>query len=134
MESLRNEVAARIAELDRNFEKLAASKDFQALTMLDVVRFAESSPLALMGKVDVDQFDSRVLEYKEDFEDVFRLLKENRAPAFKAISTLFRASEHGFSAEEYHRVVDGKAPTLLLVKTSLGKRFGAFLNCKVDQK
>jgi hypothetical protein len=62
------------------------------------------------------------------------MLKENRAPAFASIATIFRASEHHFSSEEFHRVVDGKGPLMVLVKTTLGRRFGAFINCRIDQR
>jgi hypothetical protein len=65
---------------------------------------------------------------------VFRLLKENRAPTFSSISTIFRASEHHFSAEAFHRTADGRGPLLLIVKTTLGKKFGAFLNCRLQQR
>jgi hypothetical protein len=62
------------------------------------------------------------------------MLKENRAPAFTTITTIFRASEKHFAAEAFHRAVDGKGPLLILVKTTLGRRFGAFLNCRIDQR
>ena len=61
------------------------------------------------------------------------MLKENRAPAFQKIITIFRASEHQFKADKYHEAIDGKAPTITLIKTSNNKKFGAFLNCKINQ-
>ena len=39
---------------------------------------------------------------------------------------LFRASEHGFSAKEFHRWCDGKAPTLVVVRTNYGKTLGGY--------
>ena len=39
---------------------------------------------------------------------------------------LFRASEHGFSAKEFHRWCDGKAPTLVVVRTNFGKTLGGY--------
>ena len=39
---------------------------------------------------------------------------------------LFRASEHGFSVKEFHRWCDGKAPTLVVVRTNYGKTLGGY--------
>lgn len=44
-------------------------------------------------------------------------------------SLLFRASEHSFNAEEFHRLCDNKGPTLTLIKSDNG-RIAAAYNCK----
>ena len=135
MEGLRNQVAARIGELQANFEKWVAAGEFQRLSLGDIVRASEGeSPFAMLGRLDIHRFESRVLESKEDFEEVAQLLREGRAPPFASIVTVFRASEHRFSAEEFHRAVDGRGPLLILARTTLGRRFGAFLNCRLDQR
>jgi hypothetical protein len=62
MEGLRNEVATRIAELDLNFEKLVAGREFQGMAMEDIIRSTEAeSPFAMLGKLDIHRFESRVL-------------------------------------------------------------------------
>jgi len=47
---------------------------------------------------------------------------------------IFRASQHQFKPEAFHRAVDGKSPVLFLVKTTLGKVFGAYINCKINDR
>ena len=45
-----------------------------------------------------------------------------------AHTLLFRASEHGFSAAKFHQFCDNKAPTVLLVRSTLGSVFGAYIH------
>lgn len=47
---------------------------------------------------------------------------------------LFRASEHEFSADSYLMSIEGRGPFLMIFKTDYNKKFGCFLNCKVDKK
>lgn len=65
---------------------------------------------------------------------MLKFLRENRTPAFNKIAPLFKASDHQFSSKAFHQAVDGVAPTLLLVKTTMGKKFGAYLNCKLNDR
>jgi len=61
-------------------------------------------------------------------------MRENRATMFNKMTLLFKASQHQFRPQAYHQAVDGKSPTLLLVKTTLGKMFGAYINCKINDR
>jgi hypothetical protein len=42
------------------------------------------------------------------------------------IQLLYRATQHNFSAKTFHKICDGKANTLTLVKTEYGKLAGGF--------
>ena len=42
------------------------------------------------------------------------------------IERIYRASEHGFSAKEFHKKCDNKGPTLTLVRTEFGKVIGGY--------
>jgi hypothetical protein len=48
----------------------------------------------------------------------------------KKCELIFRGSEHGFKAEKFHQICDGKFPTLVLIKSNFGKIFGGFTKCK----
>ena len=41
-----------------------------------------------------------------------------------------RGSEHGFTKEAFNRLVVGKSPTLILVKSNYKKVFGAFTSIR----
>jgi hypothetical protein len=42
------------------------------------------------------------------------------------LKLIFRASEHGFRASEFHRICDGKEPTITLVKAENGRMEAAY--------
>ena len=48
------------------------------------------------------------------------------------IKMIFRASEHGFKAESFHRMWDSIEDTLVLVRTEAGKTLGAFTHYPWD--
>jgi len=41
-------------------------------------------------------------------------------------SLLYRGSQHGWTAADFHRLCDDQGPTLVLLKNTAGKRFGGF--------
>lgn len=45
----------------------------------------------------------------------------------KEVNLLFRASEHGQSAQELHRRCDNKGSTVSIIKNDKGREFGAFV-------
>ena len=51
----------------------------------------------------------------------------------KKFSLLFRASNEGFLANNFHSKCDGKKNTVTLVETLNGKRFGGFTDIAWDQ-
>ena len=53
---------------------------------------------------------------------------------YSKISLLFRASQHQFKPQDLHKAIDGKSPLLFIVKTTLGKVFGAYINCKINDR
>jgi hypothetical protein len=53
---------------------------------------------------------------------------------YSNVSLIFRGSQHQFKPQALHKSVDGKSPLLFIVKTTLGKVFGAYLNCKINDR
>lgn len=47
------------------------------------------------------------------------------------LGLLYRGSENDFDAYTFHSKVNGFTPTVTVVKTTGGKIFGCYLNCKI---
>ena len=60
-------------------------------------------------------------------------VKEKLKKKIKKFTLLFRASNDGFSASNFHSKCDGKSNTVTLVEALNGKRFGGFANNAWDQ-
>jgi hypothetical protein len=75
------------------------------------------------------EFQSNIIKGKQA-EEISVLLRKAGLPLINT-SLVFRASEHGFSADTYHSKVQGLSPTITLIKTTTGKIFGCYLNCKI---
>ena len=50
----------------------------------------------------------------------------NETMKVQRVERLFRASEHGFSAEAFHQKCDNQEDTLVLVRTEFGKTIGGY--------
>ena len=77
------------------------------------------------------QFDKNILDkskiiYPEDFMVVSKGIKKQLNKSIKGIKLLYRASEDGDLANDFHSKCDGKENTVTFVKATNGKRFGGF--------
>ena len=87
----------------------------------------------LKTKFKEKKIDTNIMRYNELFlieNGVQANLKKN----IKKFTLLFRASNDGFSASNFHSKCDGKNNTVTLVETLNGKRFGGFANNAWDQR
>ena len=60
-------------------------------------------------------------------------IKKNFNRNISSYQLLYRASRDGFGAKDFHRKCDGRGYTLIIVKTTSGKRFGGFTEDEWDQ-
>ena len=134
MESFRNEAVARINDLQRSVKLLFAAPQFNKITLSDIIKPPSENSLNHNNNIEITHLQTKILSQREEFQFISKILKENRAPQFSKIRSIFRASQHNFSASQYHKAVDGICPTLTIIQNSLGKKFGAFLNSKIQQK
>lgn len=74
------------------------------------------------------ELPSKIVEGRK-MEELSSLLRKGGLPLCNA-SLVYRASENDFSAQAYHRAVDGIAPTITLVKTP-ATVFGCYLQSKI---
>ena len=72
--------------------------------------FENPSELLVNTQIVDEQYDEYLLEWTDYYE--WKLL--------------YRASEHGYSAESFHEYCDDKGPTLIVIKSSGGWIFGGY--------
>lgn len=44
----------------------------------------------------------------------------------KSFKILYKASDHNFSSDTFHKLCDGESPTITLIKSNFGNIFGGF--------
>ena len=79
-----------------------------------------------------EKIDTNIMKYNELYL-IENGVKEKLKKNIKKFKLLFRASNDGFSASNFHSKCDGKSNTVTLVETLNGKRFGGFANNAWDQ-
>lgn len=82
----------------------------------------------------IDQVDADLNKNKGQLQSTILTNSEHAIFLYNTLKTsqfrcIFRASEHQFSAEEFHRICDHKPHTLTLIKTELGKIIGGYTAC-----
>ena len=68
------------------------------------------SPFLKESIINEGQYDDKLREWCGDYK--WRLI--------------YRASEHGYTAESFHEYCDDKGPTLVIIKSSIGWIFGGY--------
>ena len=85
-----------------------------------------------MRSIQNYQIDSKVLELKgtvtKDLEFINKALNNP-----KQIELIFRGSEHGFRASEFHRLCDNTEDTFVLVRTEFGRTVAGYTHYKWNE-
>ena len=76
---------------------------------------------------DLSPFASKIVEVNRNFDALQGWFQEKGTPISR-LELLYRGSEHGFSAEEFHKRCDDSIPTTTLTfdLSEMGKAFGGF--------
>eukprot|EP01084_Bolivina_argentea_P050350 92571_1 len=69
-------------------------------------------------------FNSKLLTFKEDIYFIQLLL--TKISNIKRFSLLFRASEHGYTSNQFHNKCDDNGPTITIIKSHFGNIFGGY--------
>eukprot|EP01084_Bolivina_argentea_P030187 55972_1 len=69
---------------------------------------------------------SKLLTFKEDIE--FTELLLSKISNIKRFNLLFRASENGFKAKDFHNQCDNYGSTITIIKSNFGNIFGGYTN------
>ena len=70
-------------------------------------------------------FGSNILSTNKEHAKVLRRIL-NETMKVHRVERLFRASEHGFTAADFHQRCDNKEDTLVLIRTEFGKTIGGY--------
>ena len=89
---------SRIGQLQENLNQLFDLRLYQSLMLSDTLQPLSSAGEGVSSHVDVSSMHSKILEFREEKDDLVKMLKQNRVPHFNRVTTLFKASEHLFSA------------------------------------
>ena len=76
---------------------------------------------------------SNIIGYGKDLELILRGIKKTVNKKVSKITLLYKVSQHGDSASNFHSFCDGKENTLTLSITDKNRRFGGFTTVKWDQ-
>ena len=76
--------------------------------------------------------NSNIIGYGKDLELILRGINKTVNKKIRRIALLYKASQHGDSASNFHSFCDGKENTLTLVITDKNRRFGGFTAIKWD--
>ena len=79
-----------------------------------------------------EKIDTNIMKYNELYL-IENGIKTKLNKNIKKFTLLFRASNDGFSASNFHSKCDGKSNTVTLVETLNGKKFGGFAYNAWDQ-
>ena len=73
------------------------------------------------------EFLAKLLKLNRFFDNLFNLNSDVSIDLLpKKLILLFRASENNFSASKFHKMCDGKGPTLTIVRSTSKKLFGGY--------
>eukprot|EP00331_Platyophrya_macrostoma_P015794 CAMPEP_0176471350 /NCGR_PEP_ID=MMETSP0127-20121128/41082_1 /TAXON_ID=938130 /ORGANISM="Platyophrya macrostoma, Strain WH" /LENGTH=449 /DNA_ID=CAMNT_0017865985 /DNA_START=27 /DNA_END=1376 /DNA_ORIENTATION=+ len=77
----------------------------------------------------VSSLDSKILKKAGDISLLKKWISEKAKPTFKLI---YRGSKDGYTASNFHSKCDNKGPTVVVIKSHLGKIFGGFTDVAWD--
>ena len=70
---------------------------------------------------------AKLLKHHRFFANIFGFNFSDGIEALpKKLSLLYRASEHNFSASKFHKICDGKGPTLTIIRSTSKTLFGGY--------
>ena len=114
------------ASIKKEFENFKATLEFYNL------EYKTSDEIKKLKEKFNKTIDTHIMKYNELSlieTDVQKKLNKK----IKKYTLLFRASNDGFQASNFHSKCDGKNNTVTLVETTKGKRFGGFTDAAWDQ-
>lgn len=74
---------------------------------------------------------SRIMSFSD--EELIKKWISETNPENVKLSLIYRATLHGDTASAFHSKCDNKGPTLTIVETTTGRKFGGFSNLNWDQ-
>ena len=95
-------------------------------TMIKNIKNSNQTLIALsekIEKIELNSFESTIIENNEEKDLISKWINMKSKIKYKL---LFRASQDGDSIQKFHEKCDNKGPTLTIIKSKNGKRFGGY--------
>ena len=120
----------KIKELEDNFnEMLKFNIEHNNLEYLNAEEIIKAKERIAKFK---ETINSHIMKYNE-LNLIKTGIKNKLDKKIKKWTLIFRASENGYKAEDFHNICDGRKNTVVLVKTKTGRRFGGFSDTQWSQ-
>lgn len=125
---------------DIQLKKLISPLEDKISLLNDKIKILEEKNEVIINKLNLLKEENKKLKNNENNNYIFKgktskIVISNEEINFlkeiipnKNFSLLYRATIDGDSFKTFHSKVDGKAPTIILIKTSKDKKWGAYTN------
>ena len=104
-------------------------KNHDRVTCSDLIREMEMIGIKMNEKIKMEIINSTKLLFMQDSTILLDTEYDSYLEewtGYGVCTLIYRASEHGYTAESFHQYCDDKGPTLVLIKSSEGWIFGGY--------
>ena len=126
-----NQLIRNLYSIIKDLKKQNESNNEEIKNLKDEIKEIKNKLLPLKEEKDIEEkekeenffYQSTILTSKEEKELISNWIKENTKKKFKL---LYRASKDGDLIKTFHEKCDNKGPTVMIIKTNTGFRFGGY--------
>lgn len=116
--------------LDNNNKKYNKKNSYKVINKNSVEYFNLDIPFDFQGNNkhlnNIFSVDSKIIANYGEFDFIINYLKNKFNKEIINSITIYRATEEGDRAEDFHRTCDGNTNVIVLIKTKKGKKFGGY--------
>ena len=122
----------KIAKLNQDALKLKEKADFTLKNVREKIfseRFLmfeankETLTKSILGKMELTNMNSTILRDENQIKDLMNLCE---FPIYQKWNLIYRATQDGFEARDFHSKCDNKSDTLIVIKSTNGNIFGGY--------
>jgi len=122
----------KITKLNQDAIKLKEKADFTIKNIRDKIfsgRFLmfeanrEVLKKSILGKMELINMNSTILRDENQIKDLMNLCE---CPIYQKWNLIYRASQDGFAAKDFHSKCDNQSNTLIIIKSTNGNIFGGY--------
>jgi hypothetical protein len=123
-------IAGSIYEKDYYLKKNKENKSYKIINKNSVENFNMDLSFGLQDKNQysnkIFSIDSKIISNFKEFDFIINHLKIKFNKEIVGSIRIYRASEDGDKAENFHRLCDGNTNIIILIKTKNGKKIGGY--------
>ena len=126
-----NQLIRNLYSIIKDLKKENESNNERIKNLEEELKEIKNKLLPLKEEKDIEEkekeenffYQSTILMSREEKELISNWIKQNTQKKFKL---LYRASKDGDSIKTFHEKCDNKGPTVMIIKTNTGFRFGGY--------